>query len=126
VSNIEVHLGETAAKAMAATGSPDPERLSILLPQAIRFYLGERDCGQPSWSYPSFLEGGDGAAVGGLMVSLDEELWQQLRAEAERQEASAESLLQHAAFYYGAARDDGRLTERIVGGLRREEEADRP
>jgi hypothetical protein len=58
-------------------------------------------------------------------VDLDADLWQQLRAEAERQEASAEDLLQHAAFYYGAARDDGRLTERIASGLQREEESER-
>jgi len=113
-----------AARALAADGSPDAERLATLLPQAVRFYLDEREGGQPGWRYPSFLEGRDGAGEG-RGVSLDEELWQQLRAEAERQEASPEDLLEHAAFYYGAARDDGRLTERIAGELRREEEADR-
>lgn len=112
-----------AAKALAATGSSDVKRLAVLLPQAVRFYLDERDGGQPSWRYPSFLSGE--AAAGGCQVSLDEEHWQQLRAEAERQEVAPEDLLQHVAFYYGAARDDGRITERIAGGLRREEEADR-
>jgi len=124
VSPVEVHIGELAAKALAAAGTPDAERLSILLPQAVRFYLDERDSGQPGWRYPSFLEGGAGAS-GERGVRLDEDLWQQLRAEAERQAVSPEDLLQHAAFYYGAARDDGRLTERIAGELRREEEAGR-
>lgn len=119
-----MHLGELAAKALSAAPLPEAERLSALLSQAVRFYLNERDGGQPGWRYPSFLEGSDGAA-GGRDATLDEELWQQLQAEAERQEVSAEDLLQHAAFYYGAARDDGRLTERIAGGLRREEEAGR-
>jgi hypothetical protein len=114
-----------AAKAVAAADSPDAERLSILLPQAVRFYLGEREGGHPSWRYPSFLDGGAAATAGSCTVNLDEELWQQLRAEAERQEASPEGLLQHAALYYGAARDDGRLTERIASGLRREEESER-
>lgn len=113
-----------AAKALGVDDS-DAGRLSDLLAQAVRFYLGDRDAGQSSWSYPSFLDGGAGAGVGGTTVSLDEELWQQLRAEADRQEAAVEDLLQHAAFYYGAARDDGRLTERIAGELQREEEADR-
>ena len=114
-----------AAKALAAADSPDAERLSTLLPQAVRFYLGERDGGQPSWRYPSFLDGGAAPTAGDCTVNLDEELWQQLRAEAERQEASPEDLLQHAAFYYGAARDDGSLTERIARGLQREEESER-
>jgi hypothetical protein len=126
VSPVEVHLGELAARALAAADSTDAERLSVLLPQAVRFYLDERDGGQPSWRYPSFLDGGAAAAPGGCEVSLDEELWQQLRAEADRQAAPAEDLLQHAAFYYGAARDDGRLTERIAAELQREEEPDRP
>ena len=113
-----------AARALAADGSPNAERLAALLPQAVRFYLGGSHSDQPGWRYPSFLEGRDGAGDG-RGVSLDEDLWQQLRAEAERQETSPEDLLQHAAFYYGAARDDGRLTERIAGELRREEETDR-
>lgn len=113
-----------AARALSADGSPDAKRLATLLPQAVRFYLDERDSGQAGWRYPSFLEGRDGAGDG-RGVSLDEDLWQQLQAEAERQDASPEDLLQHAAFYFGAARDDGRLTERIAGELRREEEAGR-
>lgn len=114
-----------AAKALAAADSPDTERLAVLLPQAVRFYLDERDGGQPSWRYPSFLNGAAAATAGGCTVSLDDELWQQLRAEADRQEAPAEDLLQHAAFYYSAARDDGRITERIASGLQREEESER-
>jgi hypothetical protein len=86
-----------AAKALAAADSSDAERLSVLLPQAVRFYLGERDSGQPSWRYPSFLDSGTAPAAGDCTVNLDEELWQLLRAEAERQETSPEDLLQHAA-----------------------------
>jgi hypothetical protein len=116
---------DLAARTLAASGDPDPDRLSQLLPRAVRFYLDERDGARPGWRYPAFLveAGGDGEA-GGQEVSLDDELWQELRAEAGRQQVSAEDLLQHAAFYYGAARDDGRLTERIAAELRREEEAE--
>jgi hypothetical protein len=109
-----------ATRALAATDEPDPERISLLLPRAVRFYLDDRDGDQSSWSYPSFLAGGDGNGDG-HDLDLDEKLWQQLRAEAERQEVAPEDLLQHAAFYYGAARDEGRLTERIAAELRKEE-----
>lgn len=117
----QVKLGPLAAHSLAASDDPDPDRLSQLAPRAIRFYLG--DGGQPGWPYPSFLDGNAEALDGeGIEVSLADDLWLQLQAEAERQEVSAEDLLQHAAFYYGAARDEGRLTEQIAAELKREEE----
>jgi len=127
VSTVQVKLGPLAAHSLAASADPDPERLAQLAPRAVRFYFEERDGGdgeQPGWRYPSFLDrppvDGDG-----WEVSFPDELWQQLQAEAERQEVSPEDLLQHAAFYYGAARDDGRLTQRIAEELGREEEGGR-
>jgi hypothetical protein len=121
VSTVPVKIGALAAHSLAASEDPDPERLSLLLPRAVRFYLEERDREQSNWRYPPFLDGTqiDGE---GREVSLPDELWQQLQAEAERQEVPPEDLLQHAAFYYGAARDDGRLTARIAEELQREEE----
>lgn len=124
VSVPQLKLGILAAHALAASEDPDPERLDLVLPRAVRFYLEERDSGQPGWRYPSFLEGG-GGVEGGQEVGLPEDLWQQLQAEAERQEVSPEDLLQHVAFYYGSARDEGRLTQRIAEELRQEEEGGR-
>jgi hypothetical protein len=117
-------LGPLAAHSLAASADPDPERLSQLLPRAVRFYLEDRDGGEPGWRYPTFLDGGrvDGD---GCELSLPDELWEQLQAEAERQKVEAGDLLQHAAFYYGAARDEGRLTARIAAELGREEEGGR-
>jgi hypothetical protein len=124
VSPVQVKLGALAAHSLAASDDPDPERLTLLLPRAIRFYFEEREGGQPGWRYPSFLDDG-AAANGGRAVSLPEDLWQQLQAEAERQGVDPEDLLQHAAFYYGAARDEGRLTRRIAEELSQEEEGGR-
>jgi len=122
VSAVQVKLGALAAHSLAAAEDPEPERLSLLLPRAVRFYFEERDADQPGWRYPLFH---DGNAGDGPEVSLPDELWRQLQAEAERQEVRPEDLLQHAAFYYGAARDEGRLTQRIAEELRREEEGGR-
>jgi hypothetical protein len=112
-----------AAHSLAATAEPDPERVALLLPRAVRFYLDERDRNGAGWRYPSFLDG-RGADGDAREVSLPDDLWQQLQAEADRQGVSPEDLLQHAAVYYGAARDEGRLTQRIAEELRREEEAE--
>jgi len=124
LSPVEVKLGSLAAHSLAASDDPDPERLALLLPRAIRFYFEEREGEQPGWRYPSFLDD-RGAGNGRQPVSLPDELWEQLQAEAERQGVEAEDLVQHAAFYYGAARDEGRLTQRIAEELSREEEGGR-
>jgi len=123
VSPVQVKIGALAAHALAATADPGRERLSLLLPRAVRFYFEERHSGERGWRYPSFLNGGE--AEEEFEASLPESLWRQLQAEAELQEVSPETLLQHTAFYYGAARDEGRLTERIAEELRREEEGGR-
>jgi len=120
VSPVKVKVGAIAARALAAASDPDLEHLALLVPRAVRFYFSERDGGRPEWHYPAFLAGKDGFD-GAFELPLEQELWEELRAEAERQEVEPENLLQHAAFYYGAARDDGRLTERIVEELQREE-----
>jgi hypothetical protein len=124
LSPVEVQLGSLAAHSLAASDDPDPERLALLLPRAVRFYFEERGGERPGWGYPSFLDDG-GAADRGHPVSLPDDLWQRLQAEAGRQGVGAEDLLQHAAFYYGAARDEGRLTQRIAEELQREEEGGR-
>ncbi len=121
---VQVKLGALAAHSLAASADPDPDRLSLLLPRAIRFYLEEGDDDQLDWRYPSFLNG-KARAEEGREVNIEDELWQQLRAEAERQQVKPEELLQHAAFYYGAARDEGRLTRRIAEELQAEEEGGR-
>jgi hypothetical protein len=124
VSVVHVKLGTLAVRALTASDDPDPGRLALLLPRAVRFYFEESDGGQPGWRYPTFLNGDDGAKDG-LDASLPADLWRQLQAEAERLDVGPEALLQHAAFYYGAARDEGRLTARIAEELRREEEGGR-
>jgi len=125
VSPVGVKVRDIAAKALSEDTDSDGDRLALLLPRAVRFYLDERTDGRSGWRYPSFLAAedgnGDGAAADGHEVSLDEDLWRELQVEAETQRVAPEDLLQHAAFYYGAARDEGRLTERIAEELRREE-----
>lgn len=117
-------VGALAAQALAAEPDPSTERLSILLPRAVRFYLDQRDGGTSAWRYPSFIPEADVSRE--HEVPLDEDLWRELQAEADQQGVAPGELVQYAAYYYGAARDDGRLTERIAEELRREEEPGAP
>lgn len=110
-----------AVRALAAADDPSPGRLAELLPRAVRFYLDERDAGRDGWLYPSFLAPRD-ESIEAHALELDADLWEKLEAEAGRQRAEPGRLLQHVAFYYAAARDEGRMTERIARELSREME----
>jgi len=119
--SIPVKLGKMAAEALAASSEPDSSRLNLLVPRAVSFYLSEREEGRSEWSYPSFMASHNGFE-GAYELAMEEELWSELQAEAASQGVDPQRLLQHAVFYYGAARDEGRLTERIAADLRREAE----
>jgi hypothetical protein len=120
---ITVRLNEMSARALVSGRDPDPERLRRILPQAVRYYLDDRASGDPAWRYPGFLGVGDG---GGEVwsVPLDPGLWEGLSGEAEQQDVPPDLLLRHAAFYFAAARDAGRLTGLIAERLRENEDDD--
>jgi hypothetical protein len=111
-----VAIGTLAAEALSA-GPPRPERLDAVVAQAIRFYL-RPESGEAGWAYPKFLDGaggdGDGGRGEGVEVHVERSLWEELGSEARRQEVDEAELLQHAAMFYAAARDGGRLTTRIL------------
>jgi hypothetical protein len=119
-----VTLDRFAAKALSAAGDPQPARLERTLAQAIRYYLIDADLKPPGWAYPGFLPGDAGAdaASPGFEVPLERSIWGQLRREAERQGVEPDSLLQHAALYFAAARDAGRLTGELLEVLERDED----
>jgi hypothetical protein len=118
---INVTVGEFALDSLTS-GSADSTDFSRPLAQAVRYYLTDRDAGRAGWSYPSFLgEDGDGADHG-AQLTIDDATWLEFTAEAERQSVSPDQLLQHAVLYFMADRDTGRLTQRILEDLGREEE----
>lgn len=91
---------------------PDSE-----LAVAVAFYLAERDTGRPGWPYPGFLPSTPGQSEPSTTIALDRELWDELAAEAERQGVAIDLLAAHAAIYFAAELDAGRITRRIVEEL---------
>lgn len=84
---------------------------------AIRCYLGDRDSERPAWPYPDFLRGSETEGAAAVEIELDASLWGEFEEEAERQGVSVEQLTEHAAFYFAAELDAGRLTQRILDDL---------
>jgi hypothetical protein len=118
--SVSFHLGSLALQALAGekeekeVGGPMPSRVV----RAIRCYLNDKGSGSPSWRYPSFLAEQERDGGGGEMrVSIDEGLWHSLEREAVSQGISPQRMVEHAAFYFAAEVDAGRITQRILADL---------
>jgi hypothetical protein len=98
---------------------------AVGLDGAIRCYLGDRGSERPAWPYPDFLRGSETVGDAAVELELDAGLWREFEEEAERQGVSVEQLAEHAAFYFAAELDAGRLTQRILDDLDSDEGAGR-
>ena len=114
---VTVHLSGFACEALAGGGGADKERVPARVIGAIRCYLNDRDAEESGWSYPHFLPQERPAEEVALRLNVDDDLWSSLEEEAERQHVSAEAMVEHAAFYFAAEMNAGRLTRRILADL---------
>jgi hypothetical protein len=87
------------------------------LQSAVRCYLGDRGANQAAWPYPAFLRGSRPQQDVEVELEVKDDLWRSFEAEASRQEVSPQQLLEHAAFYFAAELDAGRITQRILDDL---------
>lgn len=111
---VNVALGGFSFDSLGGAATRQPPTIAASLMQAIRYYLTDRDSSRLGWRCPSF-EGVE--QVGGMVemeLSVDGAVWSSLSQEARRQGVSTDRLLQHAALYFAAERDSGRLTQRIA------------
>ena len=84
---------------------------------ALHCYLGDRGSERPAWPYPAFLRGSETEKDASIELELDAGLWREFEEEADRQGVSVEQLAEHAAFYFAAELDAGRVTQRILDDL---------
>jgi hypothetical protein len=84
---------------------------------ALRCYLGDRGTDRPAWPYPGFLRGSEPQRDVQLELDVSDALWDDFSEEASRQEVTLEQLAEHAAFYFAAELDAGRVTQRILDEL---------
>jgi hypothetical protein len=126
VTTVKVKLGAFAGGMLAwkhqrDTGSGNgvqPSSADVV--RVIRFYLSERGGEAAGWAYPDLLRQGRPEEEVEVELEIDESLWGQMEREAERQGVTVTQLLEHAALYYAAELDAGRLTERILDELDQE------
>jgi hypothetical protein len=95
----------------------DADRAPARLQSAVRCYLGDRGANQAAWPYPAFLRGSEPQVDVSLELKIKDDLWHSFETEASRQDVSPQQLLEHAAFYFVAELDAGRITQRILDDL---------
>lgn len=106
--------------ACEALGGDEPNaalQAPVRMESALRCYLGDRGTGRPAWPYPGFLRGSETAEDERVEFEVEEDLWRGFEEEADAQAVSVDRLAEHAAFYFAAEANAGRLTERILEDL---------
>jgi hypothetical protein len=115
--SVTVRLSQLAFEALAGEASEGSARAPSRADGAIRIYLSDKGSDAPAWPYPDFLRGSKTQEDVGLELDIDPDLWLQFEAEAEKQGVSTQQLLEHAAFYFAAELNAGRITQRILDDL---------
>ena len=120
--SVTVTVSQFAFEALG--GEQQRDSASAKAESAVRVYLGDKETGQPTWPYPKFLGASETREGVGLELGVNPDLWLQFEAEAKKQRVSAQQLLEHAAFYFAAELDAGRITQRILDDLGNTESED--
>lgn len=81
---------------------------------ALRCYVADRDSGRPAWPYPGFLRGSETQGDVRVELEVSSDLWAGFEEEAARQDVTVDQLAEHAAFYFAAELEAGRITQRIL------------
>jgi hypothetical protein len=113
----QVSLGLSELAYEALVGEGEDRSLSVRMESALRCYLGDRGADRPAWPYPGFLRGSESQGDVQLELDVSDALWREFSEEAVRQEVTFEQLAEHAAFYFAAEVDAGRVTQRILDDL---------
>lgn len=116
---VNIALSELAFDSLMRESS-DPDA-SLRVENALLCYLGDRDSGGPAWGYPGFLRGSETPREKKVSLEVAPDLWEDFESEATRQGVTIEQLAEHAAFYFAAELDAGRVTQRILEDLSLEE-----
>lgn len=112
--DVTVSLSRLAFDALMGSEADRDAEVAVRTENALRCYLGDRDTERPAWPYPDFLRGTETQGDLEVAFEVEQDLWSDFEAEASAQGISVEQLTEHAAFYFAAELDAGRVTERIL------------
>jgi hypothetical protein len=112
-----VAMSQLAFDALRGAAVESPNETALRMEGALRCYLGDKGADRPAWRYPGFLRGSETREDVDVEFTVDRDLWGRFEEEAAAQGVSVEQLAEHAAFYFAAEVEAGRLTQRILDDL---------
>jgi hypothetical protein len=115
--DVTVGMSQLAFEALMGEEADAVGQVTVRMESALRCYLGDKDTERPAWPYPGFLRGSEAQGDIRVQAEVEERLWREFEEEASAQGISVDQLAEHAAFYFAAELDAGRLTERILEDL---------
>jgi hypothetical protein len=102
---LTLHLDEFGRKALAAHVRLRKCSAASVLAAAAQHYLADREAARVAWRMPRFRTLGDSCLGSRVDVSLVDQVWRGLEAEAVLQGVTTAELGEHAALYFLADLD---------------------
>lgn len=109
-SAVTVSLSSSSINLLMAAGDPEEDPGGRLV-AAVVYFLAEGSADGAGSSYPEFRRELDGMQTRDFELAIPADLWRRFTAEAERQRVSPDRMLEHAALFFAAHADAGRLGE---------------
>ncbi|HET8954139.1 MAG TPA: hypothetical protein VFN18_00610 [Solirubrobacterales bacterium] len=119
--HVSLALSELAVEALTEQGVEAAGEAR--LEGALRYYVSDKGTERAAWPYPGFLRGSETREQVRVEIEVDAGLWREFGEEAASQGVTVGQLAEHAAFYFAAEVDAGRVTKRILADLEREADA---
>jgi ADP-ribose pyrophosphatase YjhB (NUDIX family) len=107
---VTVSLSTSSIDLLMAAGDPDEDPGGRLV-AAVVYFLAEGGSDVAGGAYPEFRREQDGMQARDFELAIPADLWRRFTAEAERQRVSPDRMLEHAALFFAAHADAGRLGE---------------
>jgi len=117
--NVRLHLDQFGQEALRRFAGEREDSTESVLRTAALYYLADRELNRPGWRVPRFAR--DTARPQVVELGLDDDIWDALLREAERQGVEPELLVEHAVLYYLADLDSGRLAGRLSEAIDQDE-----
>ena len=108
---VTVHLDEFGQKSLKRLVDREKGSPAMAFRTAALYYLADRDAGRPAWRAPRFRT--SAAATPGLRVVFDDETWEALDDEADRQGVKTQDLAVHALLYFLADFERGAISDQL-------------
>ncbi len=109
-----LRFDEFGWQSLESVARRDRETLDDLLSRAAAYFDAERPASRAAMLAPGFKPGERGMERE-IRLEVNRDCWKGLEDEAGRQGVPLERLLEHAALFYLADIDSGRVAERILG-----------